>query len=225
MMLITCLFSPPRHTSCKPHFDLYIPYELERVYLAPKLVEDVQHVPLTIISRLNPPVIASVSVGTPDDPLEDKLKAISSAGFTAIELGFPDLLSFAKTFHNKEMKEDDYGNLYKAGIEVKALCKKHNLRIMMLQPFSNFEGWEPGSKERGEAFERARGWIEIMHAVGTDMLQVHYPSLPFLPAINKKQVGSSDSPNISTDLDILASDLRELADLLAPHGYRLAYEN
>jgi hypothetical protein len=45
------------------------------------------------------------------------------------------------------------------------------------------------------------------------------------PTSNKNQVGSSDSPNISTDLNILASDLRGLADLLAPHGYRLAYEN
>jgi sugar phosphate isomerase/epimerase len=120
---------------------------------------------------------ASVSVGTPDDPLEDKLKAIFSAGFTAIELGFPDLLSFAKTFHKKEIKEDDYGNLCKAGTEIKALCKKNNLSIMMLQPFSNFEGWAAGSKEREDAFSRARGWIEIMHAVGTDMLQVHCPPL------------------------------------------------
>jgi sugar phosphate isomerase/epimerase len=76
---------------------------------------------------------ASVSVGSPDDPLENKLKAISSAGFTAIELGFPDLLSFSKNFQKKEIREDDYGNLCKAGTEVKALCKKHNLGIMMLQ--------------------------------------------------------------------------------------------
>ncbi|KAE9381234.1 xylose isomerase-like protein [Stipitochalara longipes BDJ] len=152
---------------------------------------------------------ASVSVGTPDDALEEKLKAISTAGFTAIELGFPDLLSFSSTFHDRKISEDDYPSLCTAGKEVQALCKKHNLSIMMLQPFSNFEGWAPGSKEREDAFKRAKGWIEIMHAVGTDMLQV----------------GSSDSPNISTDLNVLSSDLRELADLLAPHGYRLAYEN
>jgi hypothetical protein len=45
---------------------------------------------------------------------------------------------------------------------------------MMLQPFSNFEGWEKGSREREDAFARARGWIRIMRAVGTDMLQVIY---------------------------------------------------
>ncbi len=46
------------------------------------------------------------------------------------------------------------------------------LKIVMLQPFANFEGWKPQSEERKEAFRRAKGWIRIMEAVGTDMLQV-----------------------------------------------------
>ncbi|KAL2072632.1 hypothetical protein VTL71DRAFT_11975 [Oculimacula yallundae] len=152
---------------------------------------------------------ASVSVGTSSSPLETKLSAISKSQFQAIELGFPDLVSFASSFHKKEMAEDDYDGLCSAGEEVKKLCKKHNLGIMMLQPFANFEGWEKGSKEREDAFDRARGWIRIMQAVGTDMLQV----------------GSSDTPNISTSKEYLAADLADLADLLAPHNFRLAYEN
>ena len=40
-----------------------------------------------------------------------------------------------------------------------------------------------------------------------------------------KQVGSSDSGHMRTAPDLIASDLAELADLLAPHKYRLAYEN
>jgi sugar phosphate isomerase/epimerase len=168
---------------------------------------------------------ATVSVGTPEDPLEEKLKHISSAGFQGIELGFPDLLSFASKYHGKEIKEKDYENLCSAGVEVKALCKKYNLGIVMLQPFSNFEGWPEGSKERDNAFARAKGWIEIMHAIGTDMLQVRlsppFPSLLTFPP----QVGSTDSPKTSTSLPALASDLRALANLLAPHSYRLAYEN
>ena len=41
------------------------------------------------------------------------------------------------------------------------------------------------------------------------------------------QVGSSDSPSskISTSQDRIVSDLTELANLLAPHSFRLAYEN
>ncbi|KAH7364119.1 xylose isomerase-like protein [Rhexocercosporidium sp. MPI-PUGE-AT-0058] len=152
---------------------------------------------------------ASVSVGTSSSPLESKLSAISKAKFQAIEFGFPDLLSFASSFHSKQIAEDDYDDLCTAGEEVKKLCKKNNLGIMMLQPFANFEGWEKGSNERDDAFERARGWIRIMQAVGTDMLQV----------------GSSDSPNMITSKEDLAADLAELADLLAPHNFRLAYEN
>ncbi|RAL63035.1 hypothetical protein DID88_004120 [Monilinia fructigena] len=138
-----------------------------------------------------PASFATVSVGTTSTPLSSKLSAISSAGFTAIELGFPDLLSFASTFYKKEIIENDYDSLCAAGSEVKKLCEKNNLGIMMLQPFSNFEGWPEGSDERKDAFERAKGWIRIMGAISK----------------------------------VLAGDLRELADLLAEHNYRLAYEN
>ena len=38
------------------------------------------------------------------------------------------------------------------------------------------------------------------------------------------QVGSTDAP-IPTSRDVVSSDLKELADLLAAHNFRLAYEN
>ena len=39
------------------------------------------------------------------------------------------------------------------------------------------------------------------------------------------KVGSSDSPNITTSRSAIVADLRELADILEPYGFRLAYEN
>ena len=39
------------------------------------------------------------------------------------------------------------------------------------------------------------------------------------------QVGSTDSEGVTLDKDVLAADLAQLADLLAVHGLRLAYEN
>lgn len=130
------------------------------------------------ISRLSldsiPTSFATVSCGTPNDPLTEKLEAIAAAGFQAIELGFPDLLNFASTYHKKDIKEDDYENICSAGVEVRKLCASNNLGLMMLQPFANFEGWSKGSKEREDAFSRAQGWISIMEAVGTDMLQVMF---------------------------------------------------
>ncbi|KAF8244317.1 xylose isomerase-like protein [Wilcoxina mikolae CBS 423.85] len=76
---------------------------------------------------------------------------------------------------------------------------------MVLQPFSNFEGYT--GKKREEAFSRARGWRRILDSLGCDMLQV----------------GSNDDTTSSGDPDVIAADLAELADLMAPK--RVAYEN
>ncbi|KAI4098144.1 MAG: hypothetical protein L6R37_006655 [Teloschistes peruensis] len=186
-----------------------------------------------------PTCYATVSIGTPATPLPSKLAAISAAGFQGIELGFPDLLSFASRYHGREIEPQNYDALCEAGNEVKALCRGYGLKIVMLQPFSNFEGWEEGLAEREDAFRRAKGWIRIMQAVGTDMLQVIILPFHFHPSciqssqardpspanITRFQVGSTDSPTASPSLPHLSSDLRALCDLLAPHSFRLAYEN
>lgn len=130
-------------------------------------------VPNSSLSSI-PTCYATVSIGTPETPLDQKLEAIAGAGFEGIELGFPDLLSFASQRQNKEVQPQDFDTLCNAGREVKQLVEKNGLKIVMLQPFSNFEGWEEGSEGREDAFRRARGWIRVMQAVGTDMLQVSY---------------------------------------------------
>ena len=93
-------------------------------------------------------------------------------GFQKIELGFPDILAYASKVHGREIKPDDYATLTKVAQDIKGLVSSNGLQILMLQPFANFEGRPRGSPERAQAFEKARGWIEIMKAVGTDMLQV-----------------------------------------------------
>lgn len=117
---------------------------------------------------------ASCSIGLPSHTLPQKLSAIASAGFQGIELAFPDLLAFANSHFGKTISEKDYDSLCEAGKEVRKLCEQHKLKIIVLQPFGNFEGWSEGSKERQDAFEKAGGWIKIMEAVGTDMLQVSW---------------------------------------------------
>lgn len=134
------------------------------------------------ISKI-PTCYASCSIGTkPEHDLPAKLKAISSAGFDAIELSMPDLLSFANSHLKKDVSNYDYPELCEAGREVKELCKENNLKILMLQPFANFEGWPDKSPEREDAWKRAKGWMQIMEAVGTDMLQVRYLMIENLSA-------------------------------------------
>jgi len=108
-----------------------------------------------------------------------------------------------------DIPENDYESISSAAKVVKDMCDAQEMKVLVLQPFSNFEGWPKDSEERTKAFEKAKGWIEIMKSLGTDMLQV----------------GASDSTGISSSLDECAEDLAELADLLAPHGFKLAYEN
>ncbi|KAI0883786.1 xylose isomerase-like protein [Annulohypoxylon maeteangense] len=157
-----------------------------------------------------PTCYATCSIGYKDShTLPLKLKAIADAGFDAIELSMPDILSYGEMLHGKKPDPKDYDALVEIGKQIRLQAAEHNLKILMLQPFSNFEGWPKGSSERKDAFDRAQGWIRVMQAVGTDMLQV----------------GSSDAPGISDSFEVLAGDLAELADLCAEKGMRIAYEN
>lgn len=163
---------------------------------------------------------ATVSIGCkPEHTLPKKIDAIAAAGFQAIELGFPDLLSFANQHLRPQEQEDgpdsieanDYDSLCSAAKVVKTMCDAKGIKVLMLQPFANFEGWPEGSSERSDAWTRAEGWMSIMEAAGTDMLQV----------------GSSDSPEekIGKDRSRFVKELRELADVLAKKNFRIAYEN
>lgn len=167
-----------------------------------------------IVSQI-PLSFASCSIGPPNShkyTLHQKIEAIRQAGFQGIELSFPDLVSYATLhFGRDSIAEDDYPTLFEAAAAVRDLCARHEITIMVLQPFSNFEGWPEGSPEREDAFRRAEGWIEIMKTGGIEMLQV----------------GSTDSDGskIAASKEELARDLGELADLLGEHGFKLAYEN
>ncbi|KAE8374720.1 xylose isomerase-like protein [Aspergillus bertholletiae] len=167
------------------------------------MATDIDKIPLSF---------ATCSIGTSkSDTLPQKVEAIHQAGFTGIELAFPDILAHAVDFLGHEVAEDDYPKLVTVAQDIRKQCDVKNLKVTMLQPFANFEGWPPESKEREDAFARAKGWIEIMRAVGTDLLQV----------------GSTDTPleKLSATQKNIVTDLRELCDLLAVHGLRLAYEN
>ncbi|RYC57540.1 hypothetical protein CHU98_g8676, partial [Xylaria longipes] len=104
--------------------------------------------------------------------LPEKLKAISAAGFDGIELSMPDILSYGAQLHGQEPDPADYDALVATSKAIKALADAQDLKVLMLQPFANFEGWPKGSREREDAFARARGWMRVMEAAGTDMLQV-----------------------------------------------------
>lgn len=158
--------------------------------------------------------LATVSIGCDaSHTLPKKLNAIALAGFKGIELGFPDLVSFAGEHLRYEVGAYEYDALVTAAKVVKAMCDAKKLEVMLLQPFANFEGWKEGTKEREDAFTRLHGWIKVMKAVGCETLQV----------------GSTDTPedhsSWSSKRQDHVKDLQILADTLAEDGLRVAYEN
>lgn len=160
-----------------------------------------------------PLAYASCSIGCKKEhTLPKKLDAIAKAEFQAIELSMPDLVSFANMLHSESTIEDhNFPELTSAARNLKSILDDKKLKVFMIQPFANFEGWSKGSPERVDAWKRVEGWTKIMEAVGCDMLQV----------------GSSDSPadKIGTDRGRFVQDLQELADYLAKKNMRIAYEN
>lgn len=129
-------------------------------------------IPLSSLQNI-PLSYASCSIGcSPNDTLPRRLQAISEAGFSGIELSYPDILEYGAQITGNPIAPDNYAAIMPVAKEIRKLCEEHGLKIMMLQPFSNFEGWVKGSVDREEAFARATGWMEVMNVVGTDLLQV-----------------------------------------------------
>ena len=94
--------------------------------------------------------IATVSLS---GALDEKLRAIASAGFDAVEIFENDLLSFG------------------AGPrDIAKLCGDLNLEICAFQPFRDFEGMpEP---QRSRNFARAERKFDLMQELGTDLLLI-----------------------------------------------------
>jgi 4-hydroxyphenylpyruvate dioxygenase len=85
--------------------------------------------------------------------LDEKLEAIASAGFKAVEFFENDLLSFAGTT-----------------IDARNMCADLGLEIITFQPFRDFEGLpEP---QRARAFARAERKFDVMGELGCDLLLV-----------------------------------------------------
>ena len=69
-----------------------------------------------------PSAIPAVPIGSkPGNTLRKKLDAISIAGFAAIELSFPDILSFGKLHLEHEVSPTNYDELCIVAAEIRRL--------------------------------------------------------------------------------------------------------
>jgi len=130
--------------------------------------------------------IATVSVsGT----LVEKLKAISRAGFDGVEIFENDLLYFDGS-----------------PADVKRICADLGLKIMLFQPFRDFEG--VSAERLARNLERARRKFELMHELGTDRVLV---------------CSNASADSIGGDA-LIVDQLGQFAELAHAEGVMAGYE-
>ena len=132
------------------------------------------------------PSIATVCLsGT----LREKLAHIAVAGFRHVEIFDNDLLTFDGSL-------DDLA----------ATLRRHELEVVTLQPFRDFEGLS--GRDRELAFARAEAKFDQMAVLDTDLLMLC----------------SSCHPAAQPGIERIVADLRELGERAAARGLRIAYE-
>jgi 4-hydroxyphenylpyruvate dioxygenase len=130
--------------------------------------------------------IATVSIA---GNLREKLAAISAAGFDGLEIFEQDFLQDAASPR-----------------EVGQMVRDHGLKVMLYQPFRDFEGLpEP---LRARAFDRARHKFDLMAELGAEQMLI-------CSSIHSQAMGG---------IDRAADDLAELAGIAAERGLRIGYE-
>lgn len=136
--------------------------------------------------------------------MEEKLGAAAKNGLEGIELFYEDLVDHAGS--------DSASDLRAGAASIRDLCLSLGLEILCLQPFMHYEGLL-NRQRHAQRIEEMKLWMELAHIMDTDIIQV--PS-SFLSA-----------KETSSDIDLIVSDLRELADLGLQQTpvIRFAYES
>lgn len=145
------------------------------------------------------PAIVSVSLGRAH--LHDLIRKIEQAakfGYAGIEIFYEDLSIFAEQLAGK-YGDPTTGELIAAARRVRELCESHGLVIISLQPFSFYEGLKDRQQHKRRVEVLQSVWFPLVKELGTDIIQI---PANFLPA-----------EQLTSDLDVIVSDLLELADL------------
>ncbi|ROW04718.1 hypothetical protein VMCG_04856 [Cytospora schulzeri] len=167
--------------------------------------------------------ITSMSLGraSAGHSITHKLDMAHKYGYQGIELFYEDLLEEAATYseptspsvsgNDTDSGEPSSAAQLSAARHIRTLCADRHLTIICLQPFAHYEGLLD-REAHAQRIEILHFWIRLAHELGTDMIQV--PS-SFLPA-----------DHITTDMDLIVSDLQELADIGAASSppVRFVYE-
>ncbi|KAL2801866.1 hypothetical protein BJX63DRAFT_426463 [Aspergillus granulosus] len=168
------------------------------------------HTP-SIMTPAYQPAIMSASLGRAwAHDLDHKITSASAAGFKGIEIFYEDLEYLARKLSQSATPTHD--ELITAASHIYASCHAQGLEIIGLQPFLFYEGLKD-REQHERLIKKMKLWLQIAKALHTTIIQI---PANFLPA-----------EQLVYDLEIIAADLREVADLGAAESpvVRFAYEN
>lgn len=157
------------------------------------------------------PAILSASLGRAWlHDFDKKVHQAAKHGFEGIEVFYEDLEHLAKKLFSVE--EPSSSHVLEAAVHARQLLDDANLVVIGLQPFLFYEGLLD-RQEHARLLEKIRFWFKIAKRLRTNTIQI---PANFLPA-----------DQLTGDMDIIAADLTELADLgLKEHPpIRFAYES
>ncbi|KAH8897235.1 xylose isomerase-like protein [Thozetella sp. PMI_491] len=157
------------------------------------------------------PAILSASLGRAWlHDFDKKAQAAADAGFEGIEIFYEDLEHLAKQLSRVEQPTTE--DLLIACQHIKDRLDSFNITIIGLQPFLFYEGLLDRD-QHDRLIEKIKIWFQLAKVLGTDTIQI---PANFLPA-----------DQLTGDMKIIVSDLRELADLglLQVPQIRFAYES
>ncbi|KAK1142391.1 hypothetical protein N8T08_007943 [Aspergillus melleus] len=134
----------------------------------------------------NKQALGSLSLGQhPSHSLDHKIQLASKYGFTGIEVVYSDLQHYSSQ-HNIP--------ILTGASRIKQICDTHNIEVLSLAPFENFEGAHTPLTDR---LATAKHWLSIARILNA----------PYL------QVPSQFDPNSITDETVIVQELQHLADL------------
>ncbi|KAK9358986.1 xylose isomerase-like protein [Lipomyces starkeyi] len=151
--------------------------------------------------------IASLSLGRASHhDLAKKIHAASAAGFQGVELFYEDIEFHAKQYSDNSFEE----SILKSAKVFKDLCDECNLKVLVLQPFMNYDGLlDP--VEHAQQIVKIKLWFKIAKAAGTDLILV--------PSNFLREGTTGDDDQIVEDL----LEIVELGEKESPQ-VRFAYE-
>nr|POF13296.1 3-dehydroshikimate dehydratase [Quercus suber] len=123
-----------------------------------------------------------------------------------LELFWEDVEYFAKEISG----EVNPSSLKAACHLIHQKCSELGVAIVCLQPFMHYEGLRDRA-EHARRIEEMTLWISLTQILDTKIIAIPSTSL--------------GTDVMTGDLDVIVSDLQEVADLGAPHGIQFAYES